>query len=176
MNEPASSSAIRALLIEDDARLAHLMRSLAIHGVEIRCIEDGLRGLEEARRGTFNVILLDVMLPRSDGIEVCRALRTASDVPVIMLTARGDEVDRVLGLEAGADDYVVKPFSARELVARVRAVVRRARGLAGPSRRPLRVGPLIIDPGRQRVTIDGAEYLTTASLVGDGIHSMSQLP
>jgi len=107
-------------------------------------------------------VLLDLMLPGRDGLEVCRNLRARVDVPVIMLTARGEEADQVIGLEAGADEYVTKSFSARALLARVRAVVRRARGRAGPPQRQLRIGPLVIDEATMAVTRDGAPLDLTA--------------
>ena len=121
------------LLVEDDHRLADLTREyLEGHGLAVVHAADGRRGLDEALSGRYDVVLLDLMLPGKDGLEVCRELRARSDVPIIVLTARGEEADRVLGLELGADDYLAKPFSPRELLARIRAVVRRARGRAGP--------------------------------------------
>jgi DNA-binding response OmpR family regulator len=102
------------------------------------------------------------MLPGLDGLGVCRELRGRSDVPIIVLTARGEEADRVMGLELGADDYLAKPFSPRELLARIRAQVRRARGQAGPAARPVRVGGLHLDPGGLRATLDGRELPLTA--------------
>lgn len=159
----SAAPAIRALLIEDDERLAELtIRFLAAHGVDTRHAVDGPGGLAEAEKGGFDVVLLDIMLPGRDGIDVCRELRSKSDVPVIMLTACGTEADRVLGLESGADDYIAKPYSTRELLARVRAVVRRARGLAGPGQKTLRHGPLLLDPGNLRVEIDGAPVPVTS--------------
>jgi DNA-binding response OmpR family regulator len=150
-------------MIEDDERLAQLTtRYLAAHGVEARYEVTGPAGLDEALRGRYDVILLDVMLPGRDGVEVCRSLRTMSDVPVIMLTACGAEADRVIGLESGADDYLTKPFSTRELLARVRAVVRRSRGQAGPASRPLRVGGLALDPGSLGVEVDGVPVPLTS--------------
>jgi len=118
---------------------------------------NGAAGLRLARSATPDLILLDLMLPEMDGLEVCRRLRqdpVTQSVPLVMLTARGDEVDRVLGLELGADDYVVKPFSPREVVARVRAVLRRSRPAATGSN-PVRVGPLQIDAAAHIVTVDG---------------------
>jgi DNA-binding response OmpR family regulator len=106
-------------------------------------------------------VLLDLMLPGKDGLEVCRELRARSDVPIIVLTARGEEADRVLGLELGADDYLAKPFSPRELLARIRAVVRRARGRAGPEAGVVRVGGLVVDPAARRVTLDGRDIALT---------------
>ncbi|MBI5478397.1 MAG: response regulator transcription factor [Deltaproteobacteria bacterium] len=154
---------IRVLLVEDDQRLATLTaRYLEGHGLVVTVVGNGTQGLAEALRGSFDVVLLDVMLPGRDGVEVCRELRARRDVPVIMVTARGEEADRVLGLETGADDYVIKPFSSRELLARVRAVVRRRRGQAGPASRPVQVGGLVIDPGALRATLHGRALLLTA--------------
>ncbi|MBI2840820.1 MAG: response regulator transcription factor [Acidobacteria bacterium] len=150
------TSQITALFIEDDERLGRLTSEyLRNHGVLVSWVPDGTRGLHEALRHRYDVILLDIMLPGKDGFQVCRELRERSDVPVIVLTARGEEADRVLGLELGADDYVPKPFSARELLARIHAVVRRARGHAGPSTKALRVGALTIDPAARRATFEG---------------------
>jgi two-component system response regulator RstA len=133
---------LTVLLIEDDVRLAHFTTEyLERHGVVVTHVSDGAAGLREALRRAHDAVVLDLMLPTIDGIHVCRELRTHSDVPIVMATARTDEADRVLGLEMGGDDYLVKPFSPRELLARLRAAVRRARGLAGPSA-VLRVGPL----------------------------------
>jgi DNA-binding response OmpR family regulator len=151
------------LLIEDDDRLASLTaRYLAGHRVVVSREGDGAKGLAEALRNRYDVILLDLMLPGMGGIEVCRELRNRRDVPIIMLTARGEEADRVLGLELGADDYVAKPFSSRELLARIRAQVRRARGQAGPVARTLTVGPLMIDPQRMVATVDDVPLALTA--------------
>ena len=114
-------------MIDDDARLFSLLESyLAQNGVGLRHARDGSEGLQELERGVYDVVLLDVMMPGVDGLETLRKLRSRSRIPVIMLTARGDESDRVVGLELGADDYVAKPFSPRELLARIRAVLRRA--------------------------------------------------
>jgi DNA-binding response OmpR family regulator len=150
------------LLVEDDRRLAELTREyLAGHGVAVTVVGDGRRGLEEALRGRFDAVLLDLMLPGKDGLEVCRELRARSDVPILVLTARGEEADRVMGLELGADDYLAKPFSPRELLARLRAVTRRAKGRAGPARGAVRVGGLVVDPDARKVTLDGHEVALT---------------
>ncbi len=155
---------LMALLVEDDLRLARLTTEyLSGHGVAVTHVADGARGLEEARRRRYDVVLLDIMLPGMDGLAVCRKLRERSDVPILVLTARGEEVDRVMGLELGADDYIAKPFSARELVARIRAAVRRARGQAGPPEAVLRVGALVVDPASRRATLGGRELPLTAS-------------
>jgi two-component system response regulator RstA len=145
-----------ALLVEDDERLAELTREyLERHGLVVTVEHDGSRGLAAALRGGFDVVLLDLMLPGRDGISICQEIRRESDVPVIMLTARGEEADRVLGLEIGADDYMPKPYSARELLARIHSVLRRARGGAGPRRQVLTRGGLTLDPGSLAVTLDG---------------------
>jgi len=118
---------VRALLIDDDPRLAELLRAyLEPHGVSLLHAADGPTGLQRTREGGVDVVLLDVMMPGMDGLEVLRRLRAGSSVPVVMLTARGDETDRVVGLELGADDYLAKPAYPRELLARIRAVLRRA--------------------------------------------------
>jgi two-component system OmpR family response regulator len=150
------------LLVEDDLRLAALTKEyLEGHGVAVVHASDGRRGQEEALSGKYDAVLLDLMLPGKDGLEVCREVRARSDVPIVVLTARGEEADRVMGLELGADDYLAKPFSPRELLARIRAVVRRAKGRAGPSRDVVKVGPLSVDPGARRVTLSGREVFLT---------------
>lgn len=135
------------LFVEDDSRLARLTSAyLQNHGVAVTHVADGLAGLQTALTDQFDVVLLDLMLPGLDGLEVCRRIRKRSDVPIVMLTARDGEVDRVLGLELGADDYMSKPFSSPELLARLRAHVRRFRGQAGPGAgEVLQVGRLRID-------------------------------
>jgi DNA-binding response OmpR family regulator len=151
------------LLVEDDARLARFTAEyLREHGLDVTHAANGEDGLREALRRRPDVVLLDLMLPKKNGIEVCIALREQSDVPVIVLTARSEEADRVLGLEVGADDYLIKPFSSRELLARIRAVVRRARGLAGPSSKPINAGRLTLHPGSMRALLDGHELTLTA--------------
>jgi DNA-binding response OmpR family regulator len=156
MSTEGGEGLIRVLLIEDDERLARLTaRYLEMRGLAVTTAGDGDRGLQEARRGAHDVVLLDLMLPGRPGLEVCRELRRVSDVPVIMVTALGDEAERVTGLELGADDYVTKPFSSAELLARIRAAVRRYRGQAGPASRPVVVGPLALDPASLTATLEG---------------------
>ena len=153
---------LTALLVEDDARLAALTREyLESHGMAVTLASDGRRGLAEALARRYDVVLLDLMLPEKHGLEVCRELRARSDVPIVVLTARGEEADRVMGLELGADDYLPKPFSPRELLARIHAVVRRARGQVGPSLEKVQVGGLVLDPGAQRATYLGRELALT---------------
>ncbi len=160
---PEDSASILVLLIEDDQRLASLTAQyLEKHGLTLQQAHDGTMGLSEAMKLRYDVILLDVMLPGLDGLEVCRRIRQHSDVPIIMLTARDEEADCVMGLELGADDYVTKPFSSRELLARIRTCVRRARGKAGPTRRPLKIGQLTIDPGSMSAAMQGNKLDLTA--------------
>jgi len=154
---------ITALLVEDDARLARLTAEyLQRHGVVITTVADGQQGLREALHNRYDVVLLDLMLPGIDGLEVCRQLRDRTDIPVIMLTARGEEADRVLGLELGADDYLVKPFSPRELLARIRTLLRRVHGRTGPSTRSVHVGELRLDPSTRRAHLGDAELELTS--------------
>jgi two-component system OmpR family response regulator len=163
MSCEVADATIKVLLIEDDERLAQLTaRYLESHGLFVRVAGDGAEGIREVGTGRSDVVLLDLNLPGIDGVEVCRRLRQRSDVPIIMVTARVEEADRVVGLDAGADDYVSKPYSSRELLSRVRAVVRRARGRVGPPQSLLRVGALEIDASRLRVTLGGREILLTA--------------
>jgi DNA-binding response OmpR family regulator len=153
---------LTALLVEDDLKLARLTAEyLSGHGVVVTHAADGRRGLEEALRARWDVVLLDLMLPGRDGLEICREIRARSDQPIIVLTARGEEADRVMGLELGADDYLAKPYSPRELLARIRAVTRRAKGRAGPRSEAITVAGLHVDPGARRVTLDGEEVALT---------------
>lgn len=153
---------IRAVLIEDDERLARLTaRYLESHQVLVTWVADGREGLAEVLRSRPDVVLLDLMLPGLDGLAICRELRKRIDVPILMLTAREEEADRVLGLELGADDYIVKPFSSRELLARVRAHVRRARGRAGPGAARISTGRIEVDTSAMKVTLDGQELALT---------------
>jgi two-component system response regulator MtrA len=151
----------RILLVEDDPSIREVTTiGLRNAGFEVDAAADGQVGLDRFRAAPYDLILLDVMLPRLDGLELCRAIRRVSTVPVVMLTARADTIDVVVGLEAGADDYVKKPFEVPELVARVRAAIRRAGREAGEPER-LRLGPLDIDLAGRTVTRDGHEIALT---------------
>jgi len=146
----------RVLIIDDDRKLAGMLRDyLHPRGIEADLAGDAARGLAELRRRAYDAVVLDVMLPDLDGFEVCKRLRGFSDVPVLMLTARGDPSDRVVGLELGADDYLPKPFDPRELLARLRAIMRRRRPAGATDVAPLRFGRLEIDPAARQVRRDG---------------------
>jgi len=152
----------RILMIEDDLRLASMVRAyLAQAGFVVAVAEDATRGMAQLERSSWDLVLLDLMLPDGDGLDVCRRIRAQSGVPVIMVTARGDTADRVVGLELGADDYLAKPFEPRELLARIRAVLRRHGEHAAP-RALLRFGRLEIDRAARRVRIDGVDRPLTA--------------
>jgi two-component system, OmpR family, response regulator len=155
---------LQALLIDDDQRLAELLQTyFAPHGVEITHAADGRKGLAMLGQRGFDVILLDLTMPGMDGLEVCRRIRESSAVPIVMLTAPGDETDRVVGLELGADDYLPKPFGPRELLARMRAVLRRTAPAVHNEK--VRVRDLEIDVGSRQVTVAGkAVELTSLEL------------
>ena len=145
------------LLVDDDEKLCRLLEDyLTPLGYSVESVHDGARGLERARSGAHAAIILDVMIPGLGGLEVLRELRRTSDVPVLMLTALGDEVDRIAGLELGADDYLPKTFSTRELLARLRAVLRRSMVRSVPAEggsAPITVGPLWLDPGARAAAV-----------------------
>jgi DNA-binding response OmpR family regulator len=150
----------RVLVVEDDARTAASVERYLKHaGYEVAIASTGTEALDAAARTQPDLLVLDVMLPGVDGLEICRTLRARSNVAIIMLTARTIEEDRLRGLEAGADDYVTKPFSPRELVARVAAVLRRAR----PPERPVRIGPLEVDLRLRAVKRGGRPVALTAT-------------
>jgi two-component system response regulator RegX3 len=149
---------VRLLIVEDEDAIAEpLAEGLRREGYDV---ERAATGEEALAAAPADLVLLDVRLPGIDGYEVCRRLRARSDVPIIMVTARGEEVDRVVGLELGADDYVVKPFGLRELIARIKAVTRRSSGRAEGGR--FVVGPLEVDPKARRAVLDGGELSLTA--------------
>jgi len=144
----------RVLIIEDDSRLAEMVQHyLGAAGFRVDRAADGRSGLALAARDHFDAVILDLMLPDMDGLDVCRAMRARSSLPILMLTARGDAMDRVIGLEIGADDYLPKPFEPRELLARLRAILRRSRGGEQPD--VLRFGRLEIDRGAREIRVDG---------------------
>jgi DNA-binding response OmpR family regulator len=146
------------LLVEDEPTLSETLRyNLEREGYSVLTAADGVHGLELARREQPDLLILDIMLPRLDGFSVCRILRQESDIPILMLTARQDEVDRIAGLELGADDYVAKPFSLGELLARVRAIMRRTDRQPSGSREVLDAGALRVDTGSRRAWRAGAE-------------------
>lgn len=152
---------MKVLLVEDDASIASsVVSSLGQSGLSVSHVASGAAGIESARSESFDVILMDLGLPDMDGLDASKTIREFSSVPIIIVSARGDELDRVLGLELGADDYVVKPFSQRELLARIRAVTRRAGDMAQMDSKP--VGRLNIDERTHTVSLDGVEVLLTA--------------
>ncbi|WP_029064284.1 response regulator transcription factor [Labrenzia sp. DG1229] len=142
------------LLIEDDNRLAEMVRDyLGASGFKVTIAANGQKGLDQQKRQQFDAILLDIMLPDIDGLEVCRKLRANDRTPILMLTAKGEPMDRIIGLELGADDYLPKPFEPRELLARLKAVLRRGR--SGTDTRILRFGRLEIDSFAMEARVDG---------------------
>ena len=153
---------MQILLIDDDAELCGLLvELLSREGFSTECQHEGKRGLDRALHGGFDLVILDVMLPGLDGFEILHRLRAQSRVPVLMLTARGEDLDRIAGLEMGADDYLGKPFNSRELVARIRAILRRQERPASQAG-PLEVNGVRIDPGTREVTVNGKKVeLTT---------------
>lgn len=154
----------KVLLIDDDRKHSELMRAyFKRHGINLVCAYDSVRGLKELSREEPDLLLLDVMLPGKDGFEICREVRKISNIPIIMLTARGDVIDRVAGLELGADDYVSKPFEPRELVARVQATLRRSE-LAGPAVGKLSFEGLTIETDTRSVTVDGKSTVDLTSM------------
>jgi DNA-binding response OmpR family regulator len=153
----------RLLVIDDDARLTAMLSDyLTGAGFAVERRATGRDGLAALERGGFDAIVLDVMLPDIDGFEVCRAIRTRWQTPILMLTGRGEEMDRIVGLEIGADDYLPKPFSPRELQARLRAILRRGRAAALAPDAPSRFGRLEIDRGSRMVRVDGEEKTLTS--------------
>src|SRR6187200_57061 len=164
-------SGARVLVVEDEPHIRDLIAlHLSLEGLQPIAVGDGEEGLKLARAEPFDVIVLDLMLPGLDGVTICRAIRrdtTNNDVPILMLTARREESDKVLGLESGADDYLTKPFGVREFVARVRALLRRPRpsrlasGI-GDDARPVAVKGLTVDPARRHARVDGKEIELTS--------------
>lgn len=154
---------MRQMLIADDNQaIIDILTAFATKdGWQVTAVNDGDAALAAGRTGRFDVILLDVMLPKRDGFSVCRALRTALDVPILMITAKGEDYDRIMGLDTGADDYIVKPFSAAEVMARVRAVLRRLERSAAPATRTLVRGSLTLLLDEERALIAGRAIILT---------------
>ena len=154
---------MRQMLIADDNQaIIDILTAFATKdGWQVTAVNDGDAALAAGRTGRFDVILLDVMLPKRDGFSVCRALRTALDIPILMITARGEDYDRIMGLDTGADDYIVKPFSAAEVMARVRAVLRRLERSAAPATRTLVRGSLTLLLDEERALIAGHAIILT---------------
>ena len=156
----------RVLLVDDDTELAALLvEYLEQDGFTADAVHDGVAGVEAALSGDYALVVLDVMMPRLNGVEALRQIRATSRIPVLMLTARGDDVDRILGLELGADDYVPKPCTPRELSARIRAILRRIdeRGAALTDTEALRSGPLILWPQRRAAQWQGTPLALTGT-------------
>lgn len=146
------------LIVDDDTRLSAMLSDyLSGNGFTVRRAAASLAGLDEIRRKAPDAVILDIMLPDLDGFETCRRIRAFSDVPVLMLTAKGEETDRIVGLELGADDYLPKPFSPRELLARLRAILRRRGGATPSGGDVMRFGRLEIDPASRTARIDGRD-------------------
>ncbi len=157
------SREVRILMIEDDVRLAEMLRTyLREAGYTVALAEDGARGLRHLEQQTYDLVLLDLMLPDADGLDVCRSIRqTQRLLPVIMITARGETMDRVVGLELGADDYLSKPFEPRELLARIRAVLRRQTP-GNSAADTMQFGRLEIDQAARQVSLEGNPVVLTA--------------
>jgi DNA-binding response OmpR family regulator len=159
-----TNGSARILLVDDEHSVQTLLSyPLRKDGYHVTSALDGREALRRFGEGRFDLVILDLMLPRLDGVEVCRRIRRHSQVPIIMLTAKGSEIDKVAGLEVGADDYITKPFSMREFRSRVKAALRRGRMVPEPppSEEPVELGELTIDPGRRIVTKRGKEVGVT---------------
>ena len=164
----------RLLMIDDDEKLVALTRDyLESHGFQVAAAHDGKAGVEAALSSEPALVILDLMLPGIDGLEVCRRVRQSSRVPILILTAKGDETERIVGLEMGADDYLPKPFNPRELLARIRAILRRSEDEeVAPVSSVVRVGPLIVDIGSRAVSVRGQQVdMTTAEF--DILHALA---
>jgi two-component system, OmpR family, response regulator len=158
-----SNGSTRILLVDDEQSVQTLLSyPLRKDGYHVTSALDGREALERFTEARFDLVILDLMLPKLDGVEVCRQLRRHSQVPIIMLTAKGSETDKVAGLEVGADDYITKPFSMREFRSRVKAALRRSRMIAEqPEEGPIEHGELMVDPARRLVTLAGEEVSAT---------------
>jgi len=170
----------KILVVDDEQPIIDVLTyNLQRAGYDVIIAWDGAEALALARRERPTLMILDLMLPKLDGIEVCRTLRREAaanqepDIPIIMLTARDEEIDRVVGLELGADDYVVKPFSVRELVARVKAVLRRAQHVPADSNTAIRLGDLLVDKGRYEARLAG-RLLDLTTLEFEVLHTLTR--
>ena len=174
----------RVLLVDDDKELTEMLADyLAVEGFVVEAVHDGVTGVDAALRGSHDVVVLDVMLPRLSGIEALRQIRQESQVPVLMLTAKGDDVDRIVGLELGADDYLPKPCNPRELVARLRAILRRTEGQAQGEQisDEFRIGELMLSPtercakwSQRRLELTSTEFNLLEVLVRQAGHVISK--
>ncbi|XZG70717.1 response regulator [Chitinibacteraceae bacterium HSL-7] len=154
----------RILLVDDDEELLSLLHDYLVNeGFEVETARDGLSGAQAALAGGIDLVVLDVMMPGMNGIEVLRKVRTLSQIPVLLLTAMGDDADRIIGLELGADDYVPKPASAREITARIRAILRRLQAMGAPEPHRLRVGALEVCPGERTASWQGEALRLTST-------------
>ncbi len=146
----------RILVVDDEQRIIDLAQMyIEQEGYEVESTTDGLDALQRIQQDEPALVVLDIMLPGMDGLEICRRVRTQSDVPIIMLTARNEDIDKIVGLELGADDYLTKPFNPRELVARIKAILRRSERKPAAPNQPVRVGNLLINPQQRSVEVDG---------------------
>ena len=163
----------KILIVDDEPPIIDVLRyNLQQAGYDVLVAWDGEQALVQARSEKPDLIVLDLMLPKIDGIDVCKTLRRESNIPIIMLTAKDEEIDRVLGLELGADDYVVKPFSIRELMARVKSVLRRTRQPKSAAPAMIHAGALVIDPDRYEAHL-GEEYLDLTALEFRMLHTLA---
>ncbi len=154
------------LVVDDDAHIREVTQyALEREGFAVETANDGAAGVARALEGGVDLVVLDILMPELDGMEVCRRLRAEGNVPIIFLSSKGDEVDRIVGLELGGDDYLAKPFSPRELVARVRAVLRRrqAAPVEAPAPCEITVGPVVLDPARHELTCQGEQIQLTVT-------------
>lgn len=153
----------KVLIIDDDEELCELVSEyLSVEGFDTSVVHDGASGLNEARSGKYDLAILDVMMPKMNGFEVLKSLRTDSSLPVLMLTARGDDMERIVGLESGADDYLPKPFNPRELVARLRAILRRVHGDGTERAEKIVVDDIELSETARTAKLDGEEVVLTS--------------
>ena len=155
----------KVLVVDDEKLIVKGLRfALEQDDMEVDTAYDGEEAVEKAREGSYDIILLDLMLPKLDGMQACQQIREFSDVPIIMLTAKGDDMDKILGLEYGADDYITKPFNILEVKARIKAIIRRTAGRSGQEQRDriVQVGELMLDCDARRVQVSGREVNLTA--------------